>query len=145
MEYDHRERGREWYWSLGIIAAAAAATALILGNFLFAILIAIGTFTLMLYQLRHPDRVTILVDRRGVRVGNKLYPYEHLESFWINRTPGRKKLSLMSRKALMPLISIPLHERVDADQLEDYLLHYLDAQEHKESLSEAVAEFFGLM
>lgn len=142
-EYKHRPKRPDWFWALGIIAVAGAATALILGNVLFSLLILIGAFVVGLFAHRNPREFEFEINEKGVAVGKQLYPYQTLESFWISLTnPDEPLLILQSKRLLMPYITVPL-SNTDPQALRNLLIKYLKEEEHADSLSEQIAEWFG--
>lgn len=142
LEYGARHHGTDWYWALGIIAVAAGATAIILGNILFAMVIIVGALSLALYAARRPQEIEFEINERGIIIDADLYPYKTLESFWIPEE-GAPRLIVHSKRAFMPQIVIPLGEDVSAGELRELLLDFLDEEEHEESLIEHIAEWLG--
>ena len=142
-EYDFSEKSTDWFWALGIVAISIAVTAVILNNFLFAILILVGAFALAIYAVREPNLVIYEVNQRGVVVEDKLYLYNSLDSFWIDYTDEKPKLLSSSKKMLMPHIVIPIGDDVDTNHLRDYLLDYVDEEEQGGSLSTIIMKYLG--
>lgn len=141
-EYEHHEKTREWHLAVGIIALGFLILALILKNFLFAILVIIAGFSVMLYGERKPKRVSFAITSRGIKTDNKLYPYDNLEYFWINYDPPHiRELCLISKKLFVPQISIPLGQ-TDPNQVREHLLKFLEEKEIEESIFDAIARFF---
>jgi hypothetical protein len=143
-EYVHAEKTPDWYWALGLIAVAGAVASLLFNNVLFSILILFGAFVLALFAAREPQEVQFALTQRGVRVDDKLYPYQALTSFAVdersvNHTP---KLLIEFKSHFAPTLIIPL-ENVDADHVHDYLLDYLPEEEHFEPVSHRVMEWLG--
>lgn len=145
LEYEEKERSVDWYWAVGIIALVIAVIAIIYQNYLFAVLIIVAAFTLLLYAARKPREVSIELGRRGVRIGGILYPYATLKSFWIHhhREDRRGRLIIQSEKLLMPYVTIPLPDEPHEDIIHDFLSAYLAEEEHPESLSEILLERLG--
>lgn len=143
-EYIHTDKHPDWYWALGLLTIAGAVAAILFSDYLFAVIIVITGFVLALFASRKPDVVRFTLTQRGVRINEKLYPYQSLESFFIEElhheyTP---RLLLKSKHFFVPLLVIPL-EGVDADQVHDYLLDFLMEEEHAEPLVHKVMEYFG--
>ncbi|MDP3784660.1 MAG: hypothetical protein Q8R12_01115, partial [bacterium] len=71
-----------------------------------------------------------------------LYPYDDLKSFWLNYDPPHvKELYVISKKVLLPQLSIPLGQ-TDPNQIREHLLKFLEEREIQESLADAIARFF---
>src|SRR3989344_3858351 len=143
-EHEHRERSTDWFWALGILALAGAAAAVILGNILFGILILIGAFTVALFAARRPGLFLFKIDARGINIDKVLYPYQSLESFWVEdtRESVTPKLLLRSKKALMHHIIIPL-EGISPKEVRKTLAERLPEIEDSEPLSHKILELFG--
>ena len=116
---------------------------IIYDNILFAILIVIGTFTLLMYAARAPHMVDFEINRRGVIIKDRLYPYNALKSFWLRDNHRGRKLVIQSEKMLMPNITIPLSDDMDINTIHLFLVEYLEEQEHHESLSELIMDYLG--
>jgi len=142
-EYTHTEKDRDWYWALGLIAIAGAVAALLFNNVLFAVLIIAASFALALFASRKPDLVSFAITQRGVRIDDKLYPFQALESFSIDEESSHPpKLILESNKTFAPHLVIPL-EGVDIDEVHDFLLDFLLEGEHIDPLSHRLMEYLG--
>ncbi len=143
-EYDHYERSTDWYWAVAIITLSIIALSIIWNDYLFALVIAIGVFALVLYTKRPSKLITYELSKKGIRIEKTLYPYPTLESFWVedyNQTP-RPKLILKSIKVMMPHIVIPI-EGIHPDEVHSFLSARLPEEEHVESLSVKVMEYLG--
>jgi hypothetical protein len=143
LEYEFFDKSPDWFWALGIISVSVAATSIILGNLLLAILILVGSFTMALYASKKPDRVHYEVNQRGVIIEDKLYPYASLDSFWVDQIGEKPKLLISSKKLLMPQLILPLSREVDTDHLRDYLLDRVDEEEQREPISSRIMEYLG--
>ena len=142
-EYEHSQKSKEWYWTVGIMASALMVVALLLKNILFAILLALAGFVIMLYGTRRPSEVGFALKGSGLLVGQRLYPYESFESFWIHYDPPNKKeLDLVSKRFFMPRMTIPLRD-VDPNEVRKILIKVLQEKEAPESLSETIAKRLG--
>lgn len=143
-EYSHFEKGSDWYWALGLVSVAAAVTAIIFKDVLFAIFILIAGFVLAIFASRKPNEVSFALTQRGIRIDDKLYPYQNLKSFGIEEiSPNHiPRLILASKHALTLDIIIPL-EHVDANEVHDFLLNFLEEDDHTEPLVHRVMEWLG--
>ncbi|MBT3729800.1 hypothetical protein HON59_01455 [bacterium] len=144
LEHEHIHKSSDWFWALGIIAIAAAATSIIFSNVLFAIVILIGAFTVGINASKPPAQVRFKITSRGITIDNTLRPYSSLESFWVadENEHEQPKLLVKSKKLLAPHIVIPI-ENISPDDIRDYILDYLEEEEDTESLAQKIVEFFG--
>ncbi len=143
LEYEERKKSNDWFWMVGIIAIIVAGSAIYLKNILFAILILVGTFTLLLYVARAPRMVNFEINRRGIVVGATIYPYGTLKSFWLQDNGRRKRLSIESQKMLMPHITLLIPDDMDTEAIRIFLSTRLPEEEHPESFAETVMESLG--
>jgi hypothetical protein len=145
--FDHirEKKDSDWFWFVGIVAVAIAVLAIFFNNVLLALLVLIGTFVIFLAANNPPKIVDHEINRRGVQVGDILYTYATLESFYVIDEDGwdRDRLILKSKKTLMPLIIIPLGSEVKPDQIREYLLEYLNEEEMYEPTVQRILSRLG--
>lgn len=139
------EKSTDWFWIIGIVGIGGAVLAIYFNNILFALLIMIGIFTLFMQAHSEPKNQEFEINRKGVVIGEVLYPYSTLESFWVIDEDGwdRDRILVKSKKTLMPIITMPLGEDNDPDEIRDYLLEYLDEEHMEESLIEKMGILLG--
>lgn len=141
--YEHKERGDDWFWAMGIVAFAIAITSVILGNIIFGILVLTAAFSLALFINRPPEDVHVVIDEKGVVRGNIRYPYSALKAFDIDEDHPHRKILLRSEKMLMPLIVIPLSSETDTDQIEEVLSQFLEKEVLELPFLEKLLEYVG--
>jgi len=144
-EYDHTPKSADWYWALGIIAAAAAIASVLFGNYLLAVLIIVATAALALHAAKIPPVHNFRLVEQGLVIGDELHPFEKMISFSVlEDIEGTLPplLSVKNRNWLSPHLVIPL-EGVDADEVYAYFLQHVDEGEHKHSFSDLVAAWLG--
>lgn len=142
-EYFHREKTSDWFWGLGIITLTFVIISVIYTNYIFAIFLAAAAFTMALFAHKPPRTVTVQVGPRGIVVGNKLYHYSELESFWIRENDLHPKILVKSKKLFMPYIIVPLADDIDILTLRDYLFGYLKEAIHEETPVQRLIEYLG--
>lgn len=143
LEYLAKDKGGDWYLALVIIAFAAAASAAIYDNILFAILIIVGTVSLILLSLREPQEQTFELTPKGIIVDDEVYPYDTLESFWIAPYDDAHHKVIIDAPTLFArhlVLPIETHEEQD---IRSYLLAHLPEEEIHEPLSQRVMEYLG--
>ena len=142
-EYEHKERGSDWFWAVGIISISVAITAVIIGNIIFGILVLISAFALSLFANRLPNTIHMIVDERGVTRNKVFYPYSTLKSFWIDTEHPHKKIILRSEKMFMPLIVIPLGDETLVEKIHENLSSMLSEEFHSLPFVEKILEYLG--
>lgn len=142
-EHNHNEKSGDWYWALGIIAIAGAAAALMFGSTLFAVVILLGAITMIIVAHREPKIMPFAVMTRGIRVGNDLYPYGTLESFYIDEDhPQGPMLLVKSGRLFMPLLILPIPEE-HVDEIEDLISSRLPEEHLEEPFAHQLMEVLG--
>lgn len=140
-EYVYIKKSPDWYWAVGIMSIGFFVVAVIFQNFLFGAFMLLGGFTVALYGARPPRIVTFTLSVEGIRIENRVYPYESLKSFWIfYRPPDIKELSIESQKMIMPQIKIPLGEANPAE-VRAYLQQFMPERQQEESLIDTAMRF----
>jgi hypothetical protein len=142
-EFYYTEKKADWYFALWIIVVSCTIAALFLGNILFALLSVIAGLALAVAAAKRPAIVPFAVTVRGVRVGNALYPFSHLESYHIDEDdPRGPQLFLLAKQKFMPLLSLPLPPE-HIDDIESILRGRLPEEYLEESLGLKLLEYFG--
>ena len=142
-EHEHKRRSQDWFWAMGIVTLSIAVVSVILGNVIFGVFIVIGAFALSLFLNHEPEIVNVSVSEKGITRRNVLYPYETLESFWVDVEHPHKKILLRSKKFFMPLIVVPLADDVDAERLSRLLLRHIKTEYHALPFVERLLEYLG--
>jgi len=148
LEYEEKERSQDWFWALGIIVATSSIASIIFENYFFAALLVLSGLLLGFFATKKPGTVAYELNNKGLKIGNRLYPYENIKSFWVQLdTSGETNLKpllfIHSERAFMPIISIPIDEII-AVKIHSILLERNIAEvEMKEHLSEKIMEILG--
>lgn len=144
-EYSFREKNVDWYWWFALATIGLIAIAIYLQNILFAFVIGIGAFALLLYAIKPPRMLDYEATTRGIRVEKKLYPYQTIDHFWIKddgNEKAEKVILLQSQKKLMPLMALPLGN-ANIDELRHFLLDFMEEQEIHEPFGQKLMEWLG--
>lgn len=142
-EHYHIENGSDWFWVLGILAICGAVAAFFLGNFLFAILILVGSGVMALQAVKPPRVIPFMIGTRGVRVGEKLFPYSVLESYYLDEEdPRGPQLLLKSSSFFSSLIVMPIPDEY-INEIEELVSAKLSEENLEEPLAHKILELFG--
>lgn len=143
LEYKKKERTADWYWAVIILAISITIISIILKDYLFSILIIISTISIIIFSQKDPNELNISINRRGITVEKKMYPFANLESFWVDITEeDNYKIILKLKKGFMPLVIIPLKEIHHLD-IRDFLLNFLQEEEMHEPLAQKIMDKLG--
>ncbi len=143
-EHEHIERGSDWFWALGIAAAALAAISFLFGNALFGVLIIVAAVTLGIFAKKPPPLMEFEISDRGIRTGEVMHRYEEIISFWVEEHDANPPILLIdTTKWLSPNLIIEL-EHVDAKEVRAFLAERVEEVPMKEPVAHKILEFFGL-
>jgi len=146
-EYDKHERERNWYIIAAIVGLIFLIYSFFSGNFLFAAIIIIGAFVIIMHDGQEPAQVNFSITDEGLIVGRKFYDYDVIKDFSIVYKPREnvKNLYFEFKTVVRPRLSIPLNKMNPLPIRED-LLKYLpeDLERTDQPLSEALAKMFKL-
>jgi len=148
LEYEERERGKDWFWALGVVVVASSVAAIIYSNYFFAALLFISGVLLGFFAIKKPDRISYELNERGLKIGTQLYFYENIKSFWVQiDKAGESKLKptlfIKSERAFMPIISIPIEDVMALDIHSIMLSKNITEEEMKEHPSHKIMESLG--
>lgn len=141
-EHLHTEKNPDWYWAVGIVTLALAAVAFIFGNVITGIFVLVAALALVLHASRTPRVIYHEINDRGIVIGDRLYPFLSLESFWIPHDKLPPKILLKSHKLLMPLIVVIIDE-ADPEEVREVMLKYIAETEHREHFLKHFLERLG--
>lgn len=145
-EYEEHERGISWYVVTGVLSVAFLIYAILVSNFLFAIIIVIIDLIILIQVNRKPDRIDFKITDQGLLIGTSFTPYRNIGKFWIIYNPPKvKTLYFNFKSTLKPNITIPL-ENKNPLRVRETLLQYIeeDLEKEEESNSEQIRKFLKL-
>ncbi len=148
LEYEEKDRSRDWFWALGVIVITSSLASVIFENYFFAVLLVLSGVLLGFFAIKEPDIVTYELNQKGLKIRDRLYPYENIKSFWI-QLGTEKEISLKpiffihSERVFMPVLSIPINETLAPDIHARMLARNIPEVEMKEHASEKIMEMLG--
>ena len=134
------------YFALVVIALAISGGAILFlrHDTLTAIFLLLASLVLILYSNKRPEISKVIVNQNGIAIGDRLYYYKELKSFWIHYNPGEiKELSLESRKWYMLYVKV-LIEKENPLIIRSFLINFLPEKEHENSLIDIISRKIGL-
>lgn len=138
-EFEKYQKEPFWYIIGAIVVLLILVGAILLKNIFFALIIILAGLAIYIYSKKEPRQVKFKLSGQGIQVGNVLYPYANLRSFWIFYDPPELKyLSVESEKLLLPYIKIPLADQ-DPVILRNFLIQYIPEKHQEESLIDIIA------
>jgi hypothetical protein len=131
-----------WYWTVGIVSIGVTIAALIIQNYLFALICLLAGFTIMIVGSRAPKRHTYTLTDKGFMIGRELIPYHSIRKFAIfEHDPMKLTIETTS---IVGSLTAPLHD-VDHRAIRTELLNRnIDEVESLDFYVERVARAIGL-
>jgi len=104
--FETHQRGWSWYVVVIIILLAVLAYTIYLRRWVLAgVTVMVGVVLYLSGRLRS-EKIKCRIDSQGIAVGEKVFPYEQLKTFWISQSAGQLKLNLITTFRFMPVISV---------------------------------------
>jgi len=158
LEYEEKEKTPDWFWALGIVIVAGATASALFSNYFFALLLVISGVLMFLFSVKKPDMVEYELNRKGLKIRNRIYLFENIKAFWVQKNPTdedrelhgslseeelKPTLFLKSERAFMPILSIPIEES-SANTIRNIMInHDVPEELMKEHFSDKVMDFLG--
>lgn len=145
LDHIKEEKSSDWFWIIGIIAIAGAVLAIFFNNILLGLLILLSAFASFMF-VNTPGKLEIYeLNKKGVRIGDIVYPYNSLKSFYVIDEDGydRDRILIKSEKLLMPILIIPLGNEVTVEETRDFLLNYMEEEEMSEPPTYHIMSWLG--
>jgi hypothetical protein len=130
-EYLYHEKTIDWYWYFGLVAVILIASALYLHNLLFAFIIGIASFIMLMYSNKHPKVIEYSMNEKRISFENSSYEYRDILYFFIvdnEKHADEKLLLLQLKKTTSTLVMIPLGD-APLDDLRTFLLNFIEEKE----------------
>ena len=146
-EYASDEKGADWYWALGIIAAAAIVVSILFSNILLALVVLAGAVALGLAAAKRPEIHRFAVTDVGVAIDNNLYLFSNMRTFSVFEYIDSSlppALSIKTNHVFSPHLVIPI---VGIDPMSVYNFvsaHVPEGRHHEPSLLDHLVGLFGL-
>lgn len=144
-EFEYKEKTADWFWAVSIIIISIASIAIIYNNYLFALFIVLAGIISLMTSKKEPSYRIYRLDNKGLSIGNRLYPYKELKSFYIvDGAFTAPKLLLRSTGTLSQILVIPIEtDMVNSETIKQFLVDYLPEEDLHEPIPHKIMEFFG--
>ena len=144
-EYEGHERGFVWYFLAGLINVIFVTYAFWSNNFLFAVIVIITSFVIILHDSGEPSEIPFSITYEGISLGENFYDFDEIKNFAIVYKPNQnlKRLYIEFNALLRNRLSIPLYDQ-DPLIIRENLLKYLpeDLERKDEPISEVFSKTF---
>jgi len=129
-EYEHRPKNKRRVLIIGLFLSAIVIYAIATQSPIMAITFILIGIVGYLGLTREAPVLDIFIDIEGIHIGNEVYPYENIRSFWVFYEPGERKcISIHTNGDLTPYVHIPLGT-TDPLQVRAVLLQFLPERRH---------------
>ncbi len=133
-EYEVYKQSTTWYLVTSLIIIAIIFYALFTNSPIMAIVFVLIGVVGYLYINTPPRVMDFAITYNGIVVGNRLYAYDDIVSFWIFYEPPHKRvISLHMHGYITPYIHIALHE-VDPVEVRRMLLQFIPEKKQEHTL-----------
>ena len=124
-EYIQHAKSKLWYAVEAAAAALLLIYAVLSGNYTMALaLLVLAAVYHYLHEKHPPKNIKIVVSNMGIKVGAMIFPYDHVQAFWMMyHPPYLKTLNLRIRKHFFSDVVIQL-----ADMNPASVRHFLCGQ-----------------
>ena len=134
-EFSYSPKTKEWFIAAAIFSAGVLAVSIITKNLLLGIMAPLMFFLLSVYGAKKPRKLRYTITTEGIVIGNRLWKYNELKSFWIFTEPHIREITIENRAALLPKLNLPLGEN-DPLKIKEILVNFLPEVEQQETLSD---------
>jgi len=124
-EYEGGKKSNRWFLIIGLICFALIILAIFTANFLFAIIILLFVFVVVLREFYIPEYFTFKITDSGIVIGSKFYSFKDIKNFFVVYEPPDSKYLYFRLKSVSPLLSINLDDQ-NPIKVREYLLQYLE-------------------
>jgi len=142
-EFQKTEKSPAWFFFLTAAGLIFFVLALIIHNYLLALIVAISVFLIYSQSKRDPRLVIFEISEKGISADSQLSEWKNFESFWLFEEHSPVRLVLDFKKAWRPRLIIPLKNSDDAEEIKNILKRFLKPVEQKESLIDIFGEKLG--
>ncbi|MBI2607454.1 MAG: hypothetical protein HYW51_01365 [Candidatus Doudnabacteria bacterium] len=140
QEFIQHKKSTGWYLGFVLISAGLLIFALFTKSIITIITFTLLVIVVYIFSLQSPRQITHTLSSSGITVGNLLYPFKNIKSFWIvYRPPEVKTLNFETTAYLNNQVAIQLDSQDPIEVklfLEQYLIEDLDREE---SLSDIIS------
>jgi len=124
-EYEKIDKTRNWYIGAIIVTVGLLIYSILTINFLFAIIVLLAIFMIVLRHYQAPRQVDIKIADQGIVLDGMFFPYQELKSFWFNYNPPQVKLLYLELHQSKKSFSIPL-QNINPLKVRDILNSYIE-------------------
>lgn len=133
------QRSIVWYAVAGLVCAGLLAFAAFSANFLFAIMILLFIFIIIIKQSKPGQNLPVLILYDGLWIGSDFYPWKDFKSFYILYVPNEVHKVYFEFKSIKPDMYVEFGDE-NPMEIREALLQVLkeDLEKDEESFSDVL-------
>ncbi len=140
-EYIQPERNTVWYWWAAVIALIVIVYAVAIRQWTLIVVMVVAGVAIYLVNRTEPRTFTHTLLDAGIMVGDKLYLYTSLKSFWFTRGAGNQELKVLQAGKLKPLLSLQVGG-ADVEKIRSVLVRFIPEEEGRgEDVVDKISRF----
>ncbi len=117
-----------WYAVSGAVVGLFLVFSYVTANLLFALIVLLTTLVIFIRHSLEAPMIDCTINRIGIKVGSKIYPFEHVRHFWIiERNGDRDVLYIEEKRGLRSIIPLPIYEH-SSQSLREFLQKFVEEQ-----------------
>lgn len=122
IETEHKKRGVDWFWAIGLITLVGAVAAMFLGNAIFGIFILLAGSLLFYFNMRPIPIVSVVINEKEISINGVHYKAKKMRAFSVIKNHRDDNVLLVrTDRFFMPLLTIPLPDEIDPQEVEEML------------------------
>ncbi len=138
-EYIANPKNMEWFVLLGLATIAVAAIVYFITYEIISVVIIIMLgITVGIFAARQPNTLEYHIDRGGIHIGPKFYPFGAFKSFSVAQEGAFSSISLLPLKRFMPPITIH-YAPTDEGKIVDALAASLPFEQHRRDIVDSLS------
>lgn len=106
--FETHRRGWSWYLIAVVVLLLVLVYTIYTGRWLLSGVVLMVGVALYLSGRMSPEKINCRIDSQGVTIGNRVFAYDQLKTFWVSRLDQSIKLNIISTQRLMPVISLSI-------------------------------------
>ena len=139
-EYIRHDKNKNWFLAAAVIVGAVILADVLTNNITMALAVLVFAGVYSYTHVKHPPKdIRITVSRLGIKVGNMIFPFGHIQAFWIVYNPPHiTTLNLKVKEHFFSDVVIQLQSE-DPGPLREYLCSQIPELEGRtERLGESI-------
>lgn len=143
--YPRYQKSKAWYVFTLLLVVALAAYGILTNSWTFSVVVIIAAAVYYASDSQENPLIEVIVSDMGVKVGNRVYPYTEIGTFWIDHNPPYvNDVHLVMKNQYKQDITIQIHN-VNPSQIRLVLSKYLpEWKEREKNLGESITNALGL-